>query len=297
MESADLGDAGAPVSRRSSYIHGTDPEEQRRLSLLNDRLNAASLREIGIAPGERILDLGSGLGQLTRAMAVASGETGKALGIDFSPEQVEEAKRLARAANEEDFVEFRVGDAVSPPLREEEWGTFDVAHARFLLEHVPDPGAVVRSMVRAVRPAGRIVLEDEDHDILRLWPEPREVEAMWRAYIQTYVRLGNDPHVGRKLVSLLHGAGASPRRNNWIFFGGCSGSPHFPGLVENMIRIMEGAREEILATRLLDERAFEGAVEALRAWSERPDAGFWYGMGVAEGVRSQRGKHDGKQAE
>jgi SAM-dependent methyltransferase len=246
-----------------------------------------------VQPGERVLDLGSGLGQLTRSMAIASGSKGRTVGIDASPEQVDEAKRLAKAAKEEGWVEFRVGDAVHPPLREEEWGTFDVAHVRFLLEHVPDPVAVVRTMVRAVRPGGRIILEDEDHDILRLWPELPRVEALWRAYIQTYVRLGNDPHVGKKLVELLRMAGAEPARNNWIFFGGCSGSPHFPGLVENMSRVLEGARAEILATELLDGRALDGAVEALRAWSKRPDAGIWYGMGVAEGVRSQRGTRDG----
>jgi ubiquinone/menaquinone biosynthesis C-methylase UbiE len=260
---------------------------------LNERLNAASLREIGVRPGERILDVGSGLGQLTRSMAMASGSRGKTVGIDASPEQVEEAKRLARASREEGWVEFRIGDAVHPPLREEEWGTFDLAHARFLLEHVPDPEAVVRTMVRAVKPGGRIVIEDEDHDILRLWPELPGIEALWRAYIQTYTRLGNDPHVGKKLVELLHRAGAEPARNTWIFFGGCAGSPHFAGLVENMSRVLEGARQEILATELLDGRALDGAIEALRAWSKRPDAGIWYGMGVAEGVRSQRGTHDG----
>ena len=145
-------------------------------------------------------------------MAAASGGSGRAVGVDFSVEQVEEAKRIARDANEEHLAEFRVGDAASPPLREEEWGTFDVAHTRFLLEHVRDPQSVVRTMARAVRPGGRIVLEDEDHEILRIWPEPPGVLAMWRAYIESYVRLGNDPHVGRKLVALLHGAGASPRR-------------------------------------------------------------------------------------
>lgn len=239
-------------------------------------------------PDERILDLGSGLGQLTRAMSAASGGAGRVVGIDLSPEQVDEANRLAREAGEQARVQFRVGDAVNPPLLEEEWGTFDLAHARFLLEHVPDPEAVVRTMARAVRPGGRIVLEDEDHEILRIWPEPPGVMAMWNAYIQTYVRLGNDPHVGRKLVSLLHQAGVSPRRNNWIFFGGCSGSPHFSGLVANMAGIMEGAREEILATGLIGELALVDAVVALRAFSERPDAGFWFGMAVAEGVLTPR---------
>lgn len=270
----------------TGYIHGTDPEEQRRLSRLNERLNAASLRATGIAAGDRILDLGCGLGQLTRAMAAAAGEGGWALGIDFSSAQVAEAKRLAREANEESRIELRQGDAAAPPLREEEWGAFDVAHARFLLEHVSDPLAVVRSMVRAVRPGGRIVLEDEDHDILRLWPEPPGAEVMWRAYIQTYVRLGNDPSVGKKLVSLLNDAGASPTRNDWIFFGGCAGSPSFAGLVANMIGIMVGARGAILATGMLHARDFDETIRSLRLWAERPDASLWYGMGVAEGIRA-----------
>ena len=57
----------------STYIHGTAPEEQRRLSLLNDvLLNPASLHEIGLRGDERVIDFGSGLGQFTRAMGRAA---------------------------------------------------------------------------------------------------------------------------------------------------------------------------------------------------------------------------------
>ena len=53
----------------STYIHGTDDDEQRRLSLMNDvLLNSAMLREMNLRGDERILDLGSGLGQFTRMM-------------------------------------------------------------------------------------------------------------------------------------------------------------------------------------------------------------------------------------
>ena len=56
----------------SVYIHGTDDDEQRRLSLMNDvLLNSAMLREMNLRGDERILDLGSGLGQFTRMMARA----------------------------------------------------------------------------------------------------------------------------------------------------------------------------------------------------------------------------------
>lgn len=43
----------------------------------------------------------------------------------------------------EQMKEFRQGDARKLPLRKEEWGTFDVVHTRFMLEHVPDPMDVV----------------------------------------------------------------------------------------------------------------------------------------------------------
>jgi SAM-dependent methyltransferase len=271
--------------RASSYVHGTVPEEQRRLSLLNDLLNEASLRELNLRGGERILDAGSGLGQFTRAMARAAGRGAYVLGIEQSLEQLAEARESARAYGEEDLVEFRRGDALALALRDDEWGNFDVAHARFLLEHVSDPLAVVSAMVRAVRRGGRIVLADDDHDVLRLWPEPPGFMPLWQAYIRTYDRLGNDPFVGRRLVSLLHTAGALPVRNTWIFFGSCSGSPAFPGVVENMTRILIGAREAILSTARLDRKWFDQGIAALKKWSSLSDAALWFAMCWAEGSR------------
>src|SRR6266576_212810 len=152
-----------------SYIHGATPEEQQRLSLLNDLLNESSLRELCLNGTETVLDVGSGLGQFTRCMA----RTGaRVLGVERSADQVAEAGKLARDDGEERLVEFREGEAVPLPLEPGERSSFDVAHARFLLEHLSDPAAAVREMVQAVRPGGRVVLADDDHEILRLWPEP-----------------------------------------------------------------------------------------------------------------------------
>ncbi|MBI1827063.1 MAG: methyltransferase domain-containing protein [Planctomycetes bacterium] len=205
----------------SVYIHGSDPEEQRRLSTLNAFMNGPSLREINVQPGERILDVGSGLAQLTRAMARTSGPNGYVLGIERDARQLAEAHRLAKEAGEDSIIELREGNAYDPPLRDSEWGTFDLAHARFVLEHVPDPLRVVRMMLRAVKPGGRIVLEDDDHEVLRFHPEPPHFRVFWDAYVETYEHVGNDPYVGRKLISLMHNAGALPTRNTWIFFGTC----------------------------------------------------------------------------
>lgn len=282
------------TKKLSTYVHGSAPEEQRRLSRLNELMNASSLREMALRGGERILDLGSGLGQLTRAMARTAGPKGCAVGIEGSRDQLREAILQARAAGEEQLVDFREGDVLDAHLEEDEWGTFDLAHARFLLEHVPDPARVVKSMHQALRPGGRIVLEDDDHGILRLWPEPAGLSSLWDAYLKTYRDIGNDPFVGRRLVELMSAAGFQARRNTWLFFGACSGSPDFIDYVENLAKIFEGAREPIIshlepsAPRQryhAGARAFDDGLAALRAWGQRSDAAFWYAIAWAEGTK------------
>ncbi|HEX4946101.1 MAG TPA: methyltransferase domain-containing protein [Blastocatellia bacterium] len=271
------------MSNESAYIHGTDPEEQARLSLLNDLLNFGSLRELKLQGGERILDVGCGLGQLSRAMARAAGV--RVVGIERSAEQIAEAERQAAAANEASLVEFRSGDAMHFPLRADEWGAFDVAHTRFLLEHLREPLPAVQAMVRAVRVGGRIVLEDDDHDLLRLWPEPPGFTALWQAYQRSYEHLGNDPIVGRRLVSLLVEAGAQPVRNTFIFFGSCAGEPHFSLYVENLIGVINGARATVTEAGLLNAASFDEAIAALHEWSRGVAATIWYAMSWAEGQR------------
>src|SRR6266581_7370591 len=91
----------------SRYLHGTAPEEQRRLARLNELLNEASLREMQLRGGEKILEVGSGLGQFARLMRKAVGREGRVLGIERSEEQMTEALRRAREDGEEELVEFR----------------------------------------------------------------------------------------------------------------------------------------------------------------------------------------------
>jgi ubiquinone/menaquinone biosynthesis C-methylase UbiE len=267
------------------YLHGTARPEQDRLSVMNDLLNAASLREMDLRGGERILDVGSGLAQFARAMARRTGPSGRVVAVERSREQIATAIRLARADGEEGLVELRQGQAPAVPLRKDEWGTFDVAHARFLLEHVPDPLTVVRAMVRAVRPGGRIVLQDDNHDTMRLYPKADGFERLWKAYMQTYQRLGNDPHVGHRLVSLLCAAGATPRRATWIFYGGCRGNRRFGAHVETLIGVLESARATIVEAGLLRDDQCAQGIEALRAWGRRPDAAMWFSFSWAEGLR------------
>jgi cyclopropane fatty-acyl-phospholipid synthase-like methyltransferase len=96
------------MSETSQYIHGTTPDEQARLSRLNNLLNSRSVEAMDLRGGEKILDVGSGLGQLTRAMARAAGV--KVIGIERSEQQIAEAQRQVALGCEETLVEFRQGD-------------------------------------------------------------------------------------------------------------------------------------------------------------------------------------------
>ena len=268
----------------SIYIHGSDPDERMRLSLMNDLLNRGSLREMGLQGGEQILDVGSGLGQLSRAMARNAGA--RVIGIERDREQIAEAERQASEAGESSLVEFRQGDALHFPLAQEEWGQFDVAHTRFLLEHLKNPLPVVQAMVRAVRIGGRIILEDDDHSLMRLWPEPQGFTPLWEAYQRSYEHLGNDPIIGRRLVSLLVEAGALPVRNALVFFGSCAGESHFPHYVANLVGVIGGARSTVVEAGLLDPTSFDRAITALQEWSRSTVAAIWYAVAWAEGRRS-----------
>lgn len=267
----------------SAYIHGTEPQEQKRLGLMNQILNDRSLAELALRGGESVLDVGAGLCTFARRMAKAASTT--VLAVERSEEQIRAAIALAREDGEEHLVTLRQGDALALDLGDRE-GTFDVVHARFLLEHLHDPDQAVREMVRAAKPGGRIILEDDDHDVMRLWPEPPGFSDLWRAYMRSYERIGNDPWTGRRLVEFLARNGATPVRATWIPFGGCRGEAIFQTLVDNLVGVVVSARATIVGESLYDAAYFDDTIAALRRWSEREDAAIWYAMAWAEGRRS-----------
>lgn len=268
----------------SAYIHGSTPDERQRLSLLNQILNEACLKELRLKPGEDILDFGSGLGQFTRKMAEAVGRQARVVGIERDKDQIEQARKLADSCGEAGLVEFRQGDATAVPLQDTEWGSFDLAHARFLLEHVPRPQTVVDQMARSIRPGGRVVIIDDDHGDFRPWPEPQGFQAIWRAYVATFEANGSDPYVGRKLVSLLVKAGLTPVRNGGVFFGGCAGDEKFEATANNLIAAFLGAKDAMVSGDLLSEETFDACIVALREWKTSTSSALWYSACFAEGV-------------
>ncbi len=271
------------MSKDSIYIHGTSTEEQVRLSKLNQILNQSCLNALNIRKGECILDVGSGLGQFSRLMGAFAER--QVLGIERDDAQRTSAINMAAQDEETEMATFRAGDAMALPLAPDERGQFDLVHCRFVLEHLRHPLQAVKEMVSAVKTGGRVVICDDDHANFRPTPLPFGFSALWKAYVRSFDRLGNDPFIGRRLVELMHTAGLKELQNKLIFFGGCAGNDQFELIADNLIGILNGAREQMLAEQLISERAFEQGIAGLEFWRKQPDAALWYAICWVEGKK------------
>jgi demethylmenaquinone methyltransferase/2-methoxy-6-polyprenyl-1,4-benzoquinol methylase len=117
---------------------------------LNRIWNKKALQATGLRPGGRALDLACGTGSLTRDLSKRVGSAGYVLGMDFSKEMIEAAKKRP-ASN----VEYLLGDATD--LQGVEDGSFDAATIAYGARNIPNLDALFGEMARAVRPGGRVV--------------------------------------------------------------------------------------------------------------------------------------------
>ena len=137
---------------RGDYQLGSGPIELERLQRQGRVLAPATrtlLKTAGVGPGMRVLDLGSGVGDVAFVAAQLVGPTGEVIGIDQSAEAVARANLRAQ---EQGFghVRFVVGDIhqAAPD------GPFDAIVGRLVLMYVPDPAAVLRTQAWTLRSGG-----------------------------------------------------------------------------------------------------------------------------------------------
>jgi SAM-dependent methyltransferase len=195
------------------------------------------------------------------------------------------AHRLAFRDGEASLVDLRLGNVYAPPLHADEWGTFDVVHARFVLEHLPDPLAAVKVMMRALRPGGRMILQEPDHSLIRLRPEPAGFAALWRAYLHVYSELGCNPNIGCDIVGLLHAAGMRPQRSTVLFSGGCAGDEHFHAHARHFADMVNGAHDRMLATGTIEPHELQQSIRALYHWCHQDGVALWMPFTWAAAIR------------
>jgi ubiquinone/menaquinone biosynthesis C-methylase UbiE len=174
--------------------------EIRGKTATHARLRRRFLRFVGIRPGHRVLEVGSGSGVVLRDVAVLVGPTGRVVGIDPSERAVAVSRRLCRDAP--GHITIRVGDGTYLPFRRT---PFDVALAVTVVLHVADPLGLVREMARVVRPGGRVGLQDQDFGTVAVThPDPEFTDHLMQKVAR---RICEEPHSGRRLPGLLRAAG------------------------------------------------------------------------------------------
>ena len=134
----------------------------------------ASLRE-----GEVVVDLGSGGGLDVFLAAQKVGPSGKAIGIDMTPEMIELARRNAEKGNDGDGyqnVEFHLAKIDDLPLSD---GSVDCVISNCVINLAEDKSAVFREIARVLKPGGRLAVSD----IVLKQPLPKELGENIMAYV------------------------------------------------------------------------------------------------------------------
>jgi SAM-dependent methyltransferase len=156
---------------------------------------------LGVRNGHICLDFGCGGGDVTAELARRVAPDGKAVGVDIDEQKLQLARGEAleqHIAN----VEYRVSDIRTTSER----GAFDVAYARFLLTHLSEPAAAVRTLYEALRPGGILAVEDIDFSGYFTYPESKAFHRYHELYCAAVTRRGGDPNIGPRLPTLLRQA-------------------------------------------------------------------------------------------
>lgn len=155
------------------YVLGHRPDELRRLgsqSRVIDPITRRFLIAAGMEPGMRVLDVGSGPGDVAFLAADLVGKAGSVTGVDRSADAVTTASAAATARGFTN-VAFALGDLNALSLT----GRFDAIIGRYVLQWLPDPSETLVALVRHARPGGLVVFHEPDwsgsasHPTAPLW--------------------------------------------------------------------------------------------------------------------------------
>ncbi|MFF7411755.1 class I SAM-dependent methyltransferase [Streptomyces lydicus] len=208
-------DSGRDDAGEGYLLDNRQAEAGERFDALAELFDPVTFRHIdalGIGPGMRCWEVGAGGPSVPAGLAERVGPSGKVVATDLD---VSWTRGLTS-----DVIEVRQHDVAADPPPP---GGFDLVHARLVLVHVSDRAEALRRMVRALRPGGRLLLEDADPGLQPLLcpdesgPAQRLANRLRSGFRQLMAERGADLAYGRTLPRLLREAGLADVRADAYF--------------------------------------------------------------------------------
>jgi len=163
---------------------------------------ARNLKWFGLADGMNVLEAGSGPGFFTEKL------------LDLLPNSLITAVEIDPVLHEKavEYLQDKAGDRVNHVQASVadtglDDNTFDLAIARLLFVHLPDPVAAAREIFRILKPGGKLVIIDSDADLFWLTNPPLSVEIVREKFKQVMASRGGNWSIGRNLCRILKEAG------------------------------------------------------------------------------------------
>jgi SAM-dependent methyltransferase len=176
--------------------HEAELERLRTLEAVFDPGTGACLLRTGLGPGWRCLEVGAGAGSIAKWLSETAGPSGHVLAVDLNTRFLSGLAGANLEVREADIREAEI-----------EPDSFDLAHARFVLIHVPDWKGALAAMIRCLKPGGWLVLEEPDFSSSRSLAGPAELRRAFdnvhRAIEAMFRQRGLDHAFGARLPALL----------------------------------------------------------------------------------------------
>ena len=169
-------------------------------------------------------------------------------------------------------VDFAVGDvhALDFPA-----ASFDVVHAHQVLQHVADPVAALREMVRVCRPGGLVAARDGDYGGFIWHPQSPGLDRWNDLYHAAARANGGEPDAGRHLLAWAHAAGCGdvrPSSSTWCYADPASRA-EWGGMWADRI-VSSDIAAQLVSSGLATADELTQIAAAWHAWASQPDGWF-----------------------
>lgn len=191
-----------------------------------DRPTRALMEAAGIKDGMKVLDLGTGAGDVAMLAAKLVGPDGAVVGIDLNPRVLETARERALAAGFANLT-FVEGDFREVTFPEE----FDAVVGRLVLMYQADPADALRTVTRWVSKGGIVALQEVDFRLPVAYAASVQSSALYRQVIDwlvtAFTRTGAHTSLGFGLHAAFIDSGLGAP-TMWSY-GETGGGPEWPG--------------------------------------------------------------------